>query len=150
MSLENISLERGLRNEERGNHQRVTGNVLRWITGWSLLAASAGTFFDAYVCNGCPEGSVGLFPLYLGFPIGSVGLVIVFKKVAGWIPALLAALGLSGMLYFMFAYPHGARGWAGAIFIGTAHLFLPLSGRFASPLWVAAGMLGFPEFGEPT
>lgn len=128
----------------------VAGPVLRNITGWALLAAAAGTFFDAFACDGCPDGSIGLIPLYIGFPIGSVGLVLVFRKVAGWVPTILAALGLAGILFFMFSYPNGAVGWIGAILIGIAHLYLPLTGRFASVLWVATGILGFPEFGSPS
>jgi hypothetical protein len=133
--------------EHRGNQGREFGTVLRNLTGWTLLAASVGIFFDAITCGGCAQGSIGLIPLYIGFPIGSVGLVLITKKVAGWIPTLFAAFGVFGILLFMFSYPEGAEGWLGAIFIGIAHLFFPLSGRFASVLWVAVGILGFPEFG---
>jgi hypothetical protein len=139
-----------VRDTTNGEVEGVVGVALRRITGWALLAAAAGTLFDAFACDGCADGSVGLIPLYLGFPIGSVGLVIIFRKVAGWVPALLAAVGLAGILFFMFSYPNGAEGWIGAILIGIAHLFLPLPGRFASVLWVAVGILGFPEFGEPS
>ncbi len=76
--------------------------------------------------------------------------MLVFRRVVGWLPALLAAVGLAGILFFMFSYPYGAEGWIGAILIGIAHVFLPLSGRFASVLWVSVGILGFPEFGEPS
>jgi hypothetical protein len=123
-----------------------TDAVLRYITGWALLAAAAGTFFDAYTCDGCSQGSIGLIPLYIGFPIGSVGLVLVFRKAAGWAPALLAAIGLAGILIFMFSYPNRAEGMIGAILVGIAHLFFPLYGRLASVLWVSAGILGFPAF----
>ena len=125
-----------------GEGKGVAGVVLRRITGWSLLAASAGIIFDAVACDGCAKGSIGLIPLYLGFPIGSVGLVLVFRKVAGWVPTLLAAVGLAGILFFMFSYPNGAEGWIGAILVGIAHLFLPISGRFASVLWGCGGHLG--------
>jgi hypothetical protein len=130
-----------------GKDRRVTGVLLRRITGWALLAAAAGIFFDAITCDGCAEGSIGLIPLYIGFPIGAVGLVLVMRRVAGWVPAVLAAAGLAGILFFMFSYPNGAIGWIGGIFVGIAHLFLPLSGRLSSVLWVAVGILGFPEFG---
>lgn len=130
-----------------GPHPGGVNRILRLITGWALIAAAAGTLFDAYACDGCPQGSVGLVPLYVGFPIGSVGLVIIFRKVAGWISAIFAAVGLAGILYFMFAYPEGVNGWIGGVFLGIAHLFLPLSGRFVSVLWVAVGILGFPGFG---
>jgi hypothetical protein len=144
--MENGSQKSVKRTKDRGD-TGVAGKILRRITGWSLLAAAAGTFYDAFMCDGCAQGSIGLIPLYLGFPIGAVGLVLVFWRVAGWIPALLAASGLAGILIFMFSYPNGAEGWIGAILVGIAHLFLPLSGRFASVLWMAAGILGFPEFG---
>ena len=134
------------RTTDGGNKGQI-GVVLRRITGWSLLAAAAGTFYDAFMCDGCAQGSIGLIPLYLGFPIGAVGLVLIFWRVVGWVPALLAASGLAGILFFMFSYPNGAEGWIGAILLGIAHLFLPLSGRLASVLWVAVGILGFPEFG---
>ena len=108
--------------EEQG---RMAGRILRYITGWALLAAAAGTFFDVFACDGCAEGSIGLIPLYIGFPIGSVGLALVFRKVAGWVPTILAALGLGGILFFMFSYEtswvdvsiwiksarFGGRGW---------------------------------------
>lgn len=135
---------------ERDVKSHKVGSILRYITGWALLAAAAGTFFDAYACDGCAEGSIGLIPLYIGFPIGSVGLVLVFRKAAGWVPAILAALGLAGILFFMFTYPSGADGWIGAILVGAAHLYFPLTGRFASLLWAATGILGFPEFGSPS
>ena len=147
--MENESQKSVKRTTDRGD-TGVAGKVMRRITGWSLLAAAAGTFYDAFMCDGCAQGSIGLIPLYLGFPIGAVGLVLVFWRVVGWVPALLAASGLAGILFFMFSYPNGAEGWIGAILVGIAHLFLPLSGRLASVLWVAVGILGFPEFGEPS
>lgn len=131
---------------QQKERSRKADTILRYITGWSLLAAAAGIFYDAYVCDGCSQGSIGLIPLYIGFPIGSVGLVLVFRKFVGWAPAVLAALGLAGILIFMFSYPNNAEGMIGAILVGIAHLFLPLSGRLVSVLWVAAGILGFPAF----
>lgn len=119
---------------------------LRQITGWALIAAGIGVFIDATLCNGCTEGTFGLVPLYLGFFIGSISLVILLNKILGWLPALLAALGVAGILYFMGSYPNGAEGWIGGILVGLAFLFLPLSGRFIAVLWVAIGILGFPEF----
>ncbi len=119
---------------------------LRQITGWALIAAGIGVFIDATLCNGCTEGTFGLVPLYLGFFIGSISLVILLNKILGWLPALLAALGVAGILYFMGSYPNGAEGWIGGILVGLAFLFLPLSGRFISVLWVSVGILGFPEF----
>jgi hypothetical protein len=122
--------------------------VLHLVTGAALVAAALGTFIDAYTCHGCTEGSIGLVPLYLGFPIGAVGFVLFLRRAAGWVPSVIGAIGLVGILYFMFAYPSGAKGWIGGVLIGIAHLFLPLGGRFPSVLWVVVGILGFPEFGQ--
>jgi hypothetical protein len=128
--------------------------ILRRVTGLAWLAAALGVlielFYHEFFCVACNgDGSIGLIPLYLGFPIGAVGFVLVLRRTAGWIATLLAAAGLASILYFMFSYPNGAAGWIGAVFIGIAHLFLPLSGRFAAVLWTITGILGFPEFGEP-
>lgn len=131
-----------------GGNQKLVSPILRRITGWALLAASVGTFYDAYASSGGAQGSIGLIPLYLGFTIGSIGLVMVIRKIAGGLPALLAAAGLVGFFIFMFSYPNGAEGWIGLVLFGFAHLFLPLTGRPASVLWIAAGILGFPEFGQ--
>lgn len=128
--------------------RRIVSPRLRKITGWALLAASAGTFFDAYASLDYPQGSIGLIPLYIGFPIGSIGLVILIRQVAGWTPAILAGIGLAPFFYFMGEYPNGAEGWIGLVLYGIAHLFLPLIGRFPAVLWIAAGLLGFPEFGQ--
>jgi hypothetical protein len=134
-------------NNDGGTQPVSINRILRQVIGWALLAAAAGIFFDEYACGGCTQGSIGLIPLYLGFPIGSIGLVIIFKKVAGWISTAIAAVGVAGILYFMFAYPNGVNGWIGGISLGIAHLFLPLPGRFVSVLWVAVGIFGFPGFG---
>jgi hypothetical protein len=128
--------------------RRIVSPRLRKITGWALLAASAGTFFDAYASSRGAQGSIGLIPLYLGFPIGSIGFVILIRQVAGWTPAILAAIGLAPFFYFMGAYPNGAEGWIGLVLFGIAHLFLPLIERFPAVLWITAGLLGFPEFGQ--
>jgi hypothetical protein len=128
--------------------RRIVSPRLQKITGWALLAASVGTFYDAYASSSGAQGSIGLIPLYLGFPIGSIGLVMVIRKIAGWLPALLAAAGLVGVFIFMGSYPNGAEGWIGLVLIGFALLFLPLPGRLASVLWIAAGILGFPKFGQ--
>ena len=129
-------------------YQKLVSPILQRMTGWALLAASVGIFYDAYASSGGAQGSIGLIPLYLGFPIGSIGLVILIRQVAGWTPAILAAIGLAPFLYFMGSYPNGAEGWIGLVLFGFAHLFLPLTGRLASLLWIAAGILGFPEFGQ--
>lgn len=144
--METNNSKRIQKTKEEGD-KNVVGVVLQRITGWALLAAAIGTFYDSYASWGTAEGSIGLIPLYIGFPIGAIGLIIVTRKVAGWVPAVLMAIGLAGILYFMFAYPDGVNGWIGGILIGIAHLFFPLPGRFASVLWVVVGILGFPEFG---
>jgi len=131
-----------------GGGENSPGRVVRLMTGCAFLVAAAGIFFDAYTCGGCSQGSIGLIPLYIGFPIGSIGFVVVIRRAQGWMPALLAAAGLAGIQYFMFTYPNGSDGWIGAILVGMASLFFPLSGRFLSVLWVAVGLLGFPKFGQ--
>ncbi len=125
------------------------------VTGVAWLAAAVGVLIEVvyheFVCVVCAgEATIGLIPLYLGFPIGAIGFVILLRRKAGWIPAFLGAAGLVGVLYFMFSYPDGATGWIGALFVGMAHLFLPLPVRFAAVLWIVTGVLGFPEFGSPT
>lgn len=122
--------------------------VLRLVTGAALVAAAVGIFIDEAMCSGCPEGSIGLIPLYVGFPIGAVGFILFLYRAAGWLPSAIGAMGMAGILYFMFSYPNGADGWIGGVLIGIAHLFLPLGGRFPSVLWVAVGILGFPAFGQ--
>ena len=137
--MKNNNLREMFGNNDGGTQPGSINRILRQVIGWALLAAAAGIFFDEYACGGCTQGSIGLIPLYLGFPIGSIGLVIIFKKVAGWISTAIAAVGVAGILYFMFAYPNGVNGWIGGISLGIAHLFLPLPGRFVSVLWVAVG-----------
>jgi hypothetical protein len=134
---------------------RGASAILHWVTGLAWLAAAGGVLIDVYYheiyCVSCRgEGSIGLIPLYFGVPLGAIAFVLLLWRDVGRMPALLAALGAAGILYFMGTYPWGADGWIGAILIGVAHLFLPLSGRFAAILWTIAGALGFPEFGEPT
>lgn len=119
------------------------GELVRKITGWALLASAIGTIYDSYTG---PEASIGLIPLYIGFPIGAIGLVLIYYKLFKWAPTLILSAGLYGILYFMFTYPDGVNGWIGALLIGAAHLFLPLPGRFASIFWIMVGVLGFPEF----
>ena len=62
----------------------------------------------------------------------------------------MAAIGLIGILYFMFAYSNGVYGWIGGFFLGIASLFLPLPYRFAALAWVAVSLLGLPEFSART
>jgi hypothetical protein len=46
----------------------------------------------------------------------------------------------------MGTYPDHPEGWIGLVLVGIAHLFIPFPGRFVAVLWVAAGILAFPEF----
>lgn len=127
---------------------RQRERVLRLVTGAALVAAAVGILIDEATCSGCPEGSIGLIPLYVGFPIGAIGFILFLYRAAGWLPSAIGGMGLAGILYFMFSYPNGADGWIGGVLIGIAHLFLPLGGRFPSVQWVAVGILGFPAFGQ--
>lgn len=129
----------------------VSAINLQKATGFAWLAAAAGVLIEVvyykFVCVHCAaEGTIGLITLYFGFPIGAIGFVIILQRKVGWVPALLGMVGLTGILYFMGVYPDGADGWIGALFVGMAHLFLPLPGRLAAVLWIIVGILGFPEF----
>ena len=128
------------------------GSLLQKATGLAWLAAALGVaieiFYHEFYCTSCRgDGTIGLIPLYIGFPIGAIGFVWILRRMVGWIPTLLAAIGLAGILYFMGSYPNGAEGWIGAVLVGIAHLYLPFPGRYASVLWIVAGVLGFPGFG---
>jgi hypothetical protein len=116
------------------------------ITGWAMLAAAFGILLEIVIPRPPGEGTIGLIPLYIGFPIGAVGFVIVLWKKTGLFSAIIAAIGLTGILYFMFAYPNGVQGWIGGFFLGIACLYLPLAYRFATLAWVAVSLLGLPEF----
>jgi len=137
---------------------------LRLITGWALLIGAAGIFIDAWaswslnsdspewlvtiVRPGLGDGSIGLIPAYLGVIVGMTGLVVVLYRIAGvWI-GLVCGIGVLGMFTFWGSYPdHATVGGLGSILIGVAILALPNWGRFASPLLVAAGVMGVPELG---
>jgi hypothetical protein len=119
---------------------------LRNITGWAFLAAAVGAFLEAVIVRPAGEGTIGLIPLYFGIPIGSVGLVLILRMNEGWMAAILAAAGFAGFIFFMVTYPDHPEGWIGLVLVGTAHLFIPFPGRLVAVLWIAAGILAFPEF----
>ena len=138
----------------RLRRHRSTPYYLKVFTGCAWLIAAAGVFVELYYhefyCTYCQgDGTIGLLPLYLGFPLGGIGFVLVLRRAAGWSPALLAAAGLVGIVYFMASYPAGAAGWLGGILVGMAHLFLSLPGRFIAVLWIGVAILGHPQFGQP-
>ena len=120
--------------------------MMEKITGWAMLAAAFGILLEIVIPRPSGEGTIGLIPLYFGFPIGAVGFVIVLWKKTGWFSAIIAAIGLIGILYFMGAYPNGVHGWIGGFFLGIACSYLPLPYRFAALAWVAVSLLGLPEF----
>ena len=124
----------------------AAGGWLRNVTGWALIAAAVGALLEAVIVRPSGEATIGLVPLYLGMPIGAVGLVIILRKTEGWAAAVTAAAGFAGLLYFMGTYPDHPEGWIGLVLVGTAHLFVPFPGRFAAVLWIAAGVLAFPAF----
>ncbi len=110
------------------------------------MAAAVGAFLEIVITRPPGEGTIGLIPLYLGIPIGAVGLVLILRKDEGWLPAAFAATGFAGFIYFMGTYPDHPEGWIGLVLVGTSHLFIPFPGRLAAVLWVSAGVLAFPEF----
>lgn len=140
------------------------GQKLQMFTGWALLIAATGIFVDAWagrttlptwlapIINpaGAGGGSIGLIPAYLGFTTGMACFVIVAYKTSGVRPGVLAGVGVVGMFIFWGSYPdYSTTGGLGSILIGIAVLFLPGSARFASPLWVASGLMGITELVRP-
>ena len=121
-------------------------SALKNVTGRALLTAAVGIFYDEYASRVLgPDVSVGLITAYLGVTVGMVGLVLVFRRLVGGIPAFLAGIGTLGAFVFFYTYPSNATiGGISSIIVGLALLFLPLAGRLASPLWVGAGVLGIP------
>jgi hypothetical protein len=141
---------------------------LRMITGWALLIGAVGILFDSFAVpmldlfnrpewlvtivapGGLGDGSIGLIPAYIGTTVGMIGLVIVMYRSSGVWAALLAGTGVVGMFTFWYSYPQRATlGGVGSILIGVAVLSLPAWGRFASPIWVASGVMGIPELVRP-
>jgi ABC-type multidrug transport system permease subunit len=122
------------------------GKWLRNITGWAFIAAAIGAYLEAVLPQLPGGGTIGLIPLYLGFPIGSVGFVLILRKTEGWIAAVLAAVGFSGFAYFMGTYPDHPEGIIGLVLVGTAQIFIPLPGRLIAVLWIAAGIFNLREF----
>jgi hypothetical protein len=120
------------------------GKILKDIAGWAMIAAAIGILLEVVIPRPAGEGTIGLIPLYLGFPIGSLGLVPTIWKRDGWFPAIMTAVGLAGMLYFLFVYPLGVRGWAGGFFLAIGFLFLPMPYRFAALTWLAIPFLELP------
>lgn len=124
----------------------VVKSALKNVTGWALMAAAVGIFYDEYASRVLGQDvSVGLITAYLGVTVGMVGLVLVVRRLVGGIPAFLAGIGTLGAFVFFYTYPSNATiGGIGSIIVGIALLFLPPAGRLASPLWVGAGVLGIP------
>jgi hypothetical protein len=120
-------------------------SLMKKITGWAMLAAAIGILLEIVIPRPPGEGTIGLIPLYIGFPFGAVGFVMVMWKNNGWFAAIMAAIGLLGILYFMFAYPNGVHGWIGGFFLGISSLYLPLPYRFAALTWIGVGFWGVPE-----
>ena len=120
----------------------MIGRRLRLVTGWSLLVGAFGVGIDAWA------SSWGLAPAYLGTILGLACFVFVVGKVVGFWPAILTGLGVASTLLFWGTYPENAVfGSIGALLIGLAVLYLPGWGRWASPLWIAAGTFGAPRAG---
>lgn len=125
----------------------MVGPKLRIVTGWALLIAAMGVFWDAAAYwAGASDGSAGLIPAYLGMVVGLTGLTLVIWRAGGSAPGLLAGLGTVGTFIFWGGYPsYATAGGLGALALGVSMLYLPGWGRFTSPLWVSAGILGVTE-----
>lgn len=146
----------------------MLGRRLRLITGWALVIGALGTLIETWAFSSLfsaspkwlttivfpggllGDGSIGLIPAYIGGTIGLIGLGMVIHRLVGvWMTAL-AGLGVIGTLTFWYSYPARATfGGIGAVLIGVAMLSLPSWGRFASPIWVASGIMWIPELVRP-
>lgn len=153
-----------MRTVEVRRNDRKLGRRLQLVTGWALLIAAMGIFFDAGASRitfptllasiitpaGAENGSIGLIPAYLGFTTGMICFPFVAYKVSGMWPGLLTGAGVVGMFIFWYGYPHYSTiGGLGSILVGIAVLLLPRWARFASPLWVASGIMGITELVRP-
>jgi len=143
---------------------RKLGRKLQLVTGWALLIAATGILFDAWASRihfstllasiitpaGADNGSIGLIPAYLGLTTGMSCFLFVVYKASGIWPGLLTGAGVVGIFIFWFGYPHYSTiGGLGSIVVGIAVLWLPGWARFASPLWVASGIMGITELVRP-
>jgi len=133
----------------------VVGSKLQNVTGWALLVATIGVFWDAIEVHwlgtsSLPEGSWGLLPAMLGILVGLIGLTVFAWRVGGPLPGVLAGLGTAATLFFHTNYPsYATTGGLGALALGVSMLFTPGWGRFTSPLWVAAGVMHVSELVMP-
>jgi hypothetical protein len=149
--------------EVRRNDRKL-GRKLQVVTGWALLIAGMGIFFDSAASRitfptllapiitpaGADNGSIGLIPAYLGLTIGMICFPFVVYKASGIWPGLVTGAGVVGMFIFWYGYPHYSTiGGLGSILIGIAVLWLPGWARFVSPLWVASGIMGITELVRP-
>jgi hypothetical protein len=93
---------------------------------------------------------VGVVLAYLGAPLGLAGVAVLTRRAAGHAATLLAAVGVTGLFAFWVGYPDLATlGGLGSIVLGWALILWPAPVALASPLWVAAGVLGLPELVPP-
>lgn len=133
----------------------MIGSKLQKVTGWALIVAAIGVFWDAIEVkwlgtSSLPEGSWGLIPALLGILFGLVGLTLIAWRVGGLLPGLLAGLGTAATFFFHANYPsHATTGGLGALALGVSMLFMPGRGRLTSPLWVAAGVMHVSELVIP-
>jgi hypothetical protein len=143
---------------------RELGRKLQVVTGWALLIAGIGIFFDSWASRitsptflvsmiapaGPESGSIGLIPAYLGLTVGMICFFFVVYTASGIWPGLVTGAGVVGIFIFWYGYPHYSTiGGLGSVLVGIAVLWLPGWARFASPLWVASGILGITELVRP-
>lgn len=133
----------------------MIGSRLRKVTGWALLIAAFGVFWDATEVHwlgtsSLPDGSLGLIPAYLGIVVGLIGITLIGWRVGGSVAGILAGVGAIGTFIFWGTYPsYATLGGLGALAIGVSMLFMPGWGRFTSPVWVVAATMGIPELAVP-
>lgn len=133
----------------------MVGSKRQKVTGWALLVAASGIFWDAIEVHwlgtsSLPDGSWGLIPALLGMLVGLIGLAIIVWQVGGPLPGLLAGFGTAATLFFHANYPeYSTVGGFGSLALGVSMLFMSGWGRFISPLWVAAGLMHVSELTTP-
>lgn len=153
-----------MHNAEVQRNDWKLGRKLQLLTGWALLIAASGILFDSWASRitfptwmasiitpaGADSGSIGLIPAYLGLTTGMICFLFVVYKASGIWPGLVTAAGVVGIFIFWYGYPHYSTiGGLGSILVGIAVLWLPGWARFASPLWVASGLMGITELVRP-
>lgn len=119
---------------------------LQTIVAWALLATFLGVVLEVILPQENSEGTIGLVPLYLGYPVGGLGFAWILYRRFGPLVGLNSLLGAVGILYFMGAYvtPNANQGFVGGFFHAISCLYLPMPYRLSSLAWLSAGIFGYP------